>query len=75
MTQSTEVKSIEGEKGDVYLASTSTQAERESLLINYGASFHMTSHRHWLCEYEELKGGDVILGDDSPKRIVGRGNA
>ena len=33
----------------------------------------MTPHSHWFYEYEELKGGDVMLGDDSPKRIVGRG--
>ena len=35
----------------------------------------MTPHRHWFCEYEELKSGDVMLGDDSPKRIIGRGKA
>lgn len=64
MTQSTEGKSMEDEKGDVYLASTSTQMEQESRLIDSRASFHMTPHRHWLCEYEELKGGVVMLGDD-----------
>ena len=47
--------SIEGEKGDVYLASTSTQIERESWIIDSSASFYMTTHRHWFCEYEELK--------------------
>ena len=50
---------MEYEKGDVYLASTSTQMERESWLINSGASFHMKPHGHWFSEFEELKSGDV----------------
>lgn len=72
-TQSTKSKSTQDEKGDVYLASTSTKSERESWLIDSGASLHMTPHRHWFYEYEELKGGDVLLDDDSPKKIIGRG--
>ena len=47
------------EKGDVYLAMTSTQMERESWLIDSRASFHMTPHIHWFYEYEELESGDV----------------
>ena len=68
--QSTKGKLMEDEKGDVYVASKSTKMERESWLINSGASFHMTPHRHWFCEYEELKSGDVLLGDYSLKRII-----
>ena len=33
----------------------------------------MKPHINWLCEYEEIKGGDVLLGDDSLKKIIGRG--
>ena len=55
---------MEDEKRDVYLASTSTQMERESWLIDHGASFDMILHRNWLYEYEELKSGDVLLRDD-----------
>ena len=33
----------------------------------------MTPHRNWFCEYEELEGGDVLLGDDSPTKIIGKG--
>ena len=73
MTQSTDGKSTKDEKGDVYLALSSTQMERESWMIDFRASFHMTPHRHWFYEYEEIKSGDVLLGDDSPKRIIGRG--
>ena len=64
---------MEDEKGDVYLASMSTQMEQESWLIDLRASFHMTPHRHWFYEYEKLKGGDVLLGDDSLKRIIEQG--
>jgi hypothetical protein len=54
--------SIEGkasleEGGDVYLASTSTHSDHDAWLINSGASFHMTPHREWFCEYEKYNGG------------------
>lgn len=57
----------------MYLASTSTQSRQDSWLINSGASFHMTPHKYSFYEYEELEGGDVLLGDESPTKIVGRG--
>ena len=51
-----------------------TQLEWDSWLINYGVSFHMTLHRNnWFCGYKELEGGDVLLGDDSPTKIVAQG--
>lgn len=70
-TQSTENKLKREEKGDMYLESMSTQPERDTWLVDSGASSHMTPHRNWFCEYKELKGGDVLLGDDSPTKIVG----
>ena len=70
-TQSPESKSTQEEKGDVYFASMSTQSEQHSWLINSSASFHMTPHRNWFCEYEELESGYVLLGEDSLKSIVG----
>ena len=69
---STKKKSSTEEGGDVYLASTSTQLERDFWLIDSGASFHMTPHREWLSEYEKYN-GNVFLGDDSPKKIMGHG--
>ena len=54
----------------MYLASTSTQSEKESWLMNFDASFHMRPHRNWFYKYEELKGGDVLLGYDSLTKIV-----
>ena len=61
---------MEDEKGDVYLALMSTQMEKESWMIDSRASFHMTPHRHWFFEYEEMKSGYVLFEDDSPKMIV-----
>ena len=58
---------------DVYLASSRTHADHEAWLIDSGASFHMTPHRVWFCEYERYDGGNVFLGDDSTTRIIGQG--
>jgi hypothetical protein len=42
-------------------------------LIKSSASFHMNPHREWSCEYEKYDGGDVFLGDESTKKIMGCG--
>jgi hypothetical protein len=68
---STEEKTSKEEGGDVYLASSSTHADHEAWLVDSGASFHMTPHREWFCEYERYDGGNVFLGDDSTTRIIG----
>jgi hypothetical protein len=70
---STEAKTNTEEGGDVYMASTSTHADRGVWLIDSGASYHMTPHREWFCEYEKYDGGDVFLGDDSTTKIMGHG--
>jgi hypothetical protein len=57
----------------VYLASSSTHVDHESWLVDSSASFHMTPHREWFCEYERYDGGNVFLGNDSTTRIIGRG--
>jgi hypothetical protein len=61
------------EGGDVYLASTSTHVDHDVWLIDLGASFHMTPHKEWFCEYEKYNGGDVFLGDDLTTKIIGCG--
>jgi len=69
---STEVKTTTDEGGDVYLdSSSSTHVDHEAWLIDSGASFHLTPHREWFCEYEKYDGGDVFLGDDNKAIIVG----
>jgi hypothetical protein len=70
---STEEKTSKEEGGDVYLASSSTHADHEAWLVDSGASFHMTPHREWFCEYERYDGGNVFIGDDSTTKIIGRG--
>jgi hypothetical protein len=57
----------------VYLSSSSTHADHEAWLIESGASFHMTPHREWFCEYVKYDGGNVFLGNDSTTRIIGKG--
>jgi hypothetical protein len=39
-------------------------------MIDYGASFHMTSHREWFRKYEECNGGKVLLASDSSLEIL-----
>jgi hypothetical protein len=55
----------------MYLASSSTHVDHEAWLVDSGASFHMTPHREWFCEYERYDGGDVFLGDESTTKIIG----
>jgi hypothetical protein len=54
------------------MASSSTHAYHEPWLVEYGASFHMTPHREWFCEYERYDGGNVFLGNDLTTRVIGR---
>jgi hypothetical protein len=61
------------EGGDVYLASSRTHVGHEAWLVESGASFHMTPHRDWFCEYERYDGGNIFLGDDSTTRIIRQG--
>jgi transposase InsO family protein len=72
-SSSTEENTSKEEGGDVYLTSSITHADHEAWLVDYGASFHMTPHREWFCEYEKYDGGNVYLGKDSTTRIIGRG--
>jgi hypothetical protein len=42
-------------------------------LIDFGASFHMTSRQHWFSVSKKCNGGMVYLGDYSSLSIVLRG--
>jgi hypothetical protein len=57
------------------LASSRTDADHEALLVDSGASFHMTPHTKWFCEYERYDGGNVLVGDDSTTKIIRRGKS
>ena len=74
-SHSIEENTSKEEGGDVYLASSSTHADHEAWLVDSGASFHMTPHREWFCEYKKYDGGNVFLGDDLTTRIIGRGKS
>ena len=56
---STEENITKEEGEDVHLASSSTHVDHEAWLVDFGASFHMTPHREWFCEYEMYDGGNV----------------
>jgi hypothetical protein len=57
----------------VYLDSSRTHEDHEAWLVDSGASFQMTPHGEWFCEYERYDGGNVFLGDDSTTKIIGQG--
>jgi hypothetical protein len=62
-TSSTETKTSTEEGGDVYLASTGTNADHDVWLIELGASYHMNPHKELFSKYEKYDGGDVFLGN------------
>ena len=70
---STEAKNSSEEGGAVYLSSAGNPSERDTWLIDSGASCHMTPHREWFYEYQKYNGGYLYLGDDSPASIIGCG--
>jgi hypothetical protein len=72
-TSSTEVNNSTEEGGDVYLVSAGTHEDHDVWLINLDASYYMTPHREWFSEYEKYDGGDVFLGDELTKKIMGHG--
>ena len=55
---------------DVQLESTCTHSNHDVWLIDLGASFNMTPHKEWYCEYEKYNIGGVFLGDDSTIKII-----
>jgi hypothetical protein len=55
----------------VYLPYSRTHAYHEAWLVESSASFHMTPHKEWFCEYERCDEGEVFLGFDLTSKIVG----
>ncbi|KAH9313171.1 hypothetical protein KI387_028206, partial [Taxus chinensis] len=45
----------------------------ESWVLDPGASFHATPHRHYFTDFVQGDFGHVYLGDDEPYIIVGKG--
>lgn len=56
--------------GVVYNDYSSTHVDHETWIVELGASFHMTPHREWFCEYERYGDGDVLLGGDSKISVI-----
>lgn len=43
-------------------------------MLDSGASFHMTSNKHWFEELKEVDGGRVILGNNETCQVKGVGS-
>src|SRR3954463_14375922 len=61
----TSVNSSGGDSSDGEVLSVSIRHERDSWILDSGATFHMCPHRHWFVDYKPMK-GTVYLGDDKP---------
>lgn len=46
----------------MYLASTTTQSDHEAWYINSGESYHMTPHKEWFYNMEDMMEGISIWG-------------
>ncbi|KAH9314387.1 hypothetical protein KI387_023014 [Taxus chinensis] len=46
----------------------------KSWILDSGASFHATPHRHYFVDYVQGDFGHVFLSDDEPYNIVGKGS-
>lgn len=58
---------------NAFIVALATQASNDVWMIDFGASFHMTSHRDYFTKYEKYDSGRVYLASDSSLEIVGRG--
>ena len=58
--------------GELLAISTSSGAPRHWTL-DTACTFHMCAHRDWFDTYEERDTGSVLMGNDSPSRIMGIG--
>jgi hypothetical protein len=59
--------------GDVFVAVLATHVGQSVWLIDPRASFHTTSHWHYVLVYEKYDGGMTYLCDNSPLKIVSCG--
>ena len=60
------------EDGELLAISTSSGAPRHWTL-DTACTFHMCAHRDWFNTYKERNTGSVLMGNDSPSRIMGIG--
>jgi hypothetical protein len=66
-------KPLQMKEGMCTFLSSRTHVYHEAWLVDSSASFHMTPHRDWFCEYERYDGGNVFRRDKFTTKIVGRG--
>ena len=59
------------ETTDVLVASTS---HSDKWIMDSGCSYHMTSNGGWFEDYKETNGGQVLLGNNSPCKVIGIGS-
>ena len=46
----------------------------EQWVLDLGCFYHMCLHKNWLVTYEEKFGGNVLMGNNTPRKYVGIGS-
>ncbi|KAL8160958.1 hypothetical protein V2J09_012447 [Rumex salicifolius] len=59
--------------GDLLLVDHDSQDTKTEWIIDSGCTFHMCPHKNWFQTYEPVHGSHVLLGDNTPCPVLGKG--
>ena len=57
-----------------YVLSVSTVRSKDDWILDSGCTHHVTPYREFFSTYEPIDGGDVLMGNDAPCKIIGIGS-
>lgn len=60
--------------GDVLVVFAGCAKTNDEWILDTACTFHMSPNRSWFTNYQPVEGGSVMMGDDSPYKIVGIGS-
>ena len=53
-----------------FFLSVSTDLSKDDWILDSGCTHHVTPNRKFFSTYEPIDGGDVLMGNDAPCKIV-----
>ncbi|KAL8161669.1 hypothetical protein V2J09_013158 [Rumex salicifolius] len=60
--------------GDLLLVDHDSQDTKTEWILDSGCTFHMSPHKNWFQSYEPVHGSHVLLGDNTPCPVLGKGS-
>nr|GEV80080.1 hypothetical protein [Tanacetum cinerariifolium] len=60
--------------GDVLVVFAGCVKTNDEWILNSGCTFHMTPNKNWFINYKPMKGGSVLMDDNTPYKIAGIGS-